>query len=416
MCQPKNRIVEGAMLLMVFVALLTACNQQSVHSVPPAQTVRVPQTSPQRTSPPEGSTPTPIPVTPTTEPMPPGLILYESNAGPGWEIWQMDGGGANKRVVVPFDQAAYGFGRYPIWSPDGQHFAYLYAYDQNGKRWDSIRIADRGNPHTYQVGEPARSVVCEWSDQHTLLVYLAYYGLSSGTYDLFTGTYDLSTALMSERIFPADYREYEQYVCSPGCLRVAGFKREERQYFIQDLLTGERTVILQVPESGFVGSGTWQANGKRLAFTYCRLGQDFCDLYTVRADGRDLHRVTDLGKQFNGAGSPEGMANIVWSPDEKWIACNLRLWRESLSYLGVIHMEEGTVINLGIALRGSSKPVWSPDSTKIAFVSNVRFEGGKFADPYEDLDQWDIYTIDVHTKEIRRLTNDEAMEMHIDWR
>ena len=84
-------------------------------------------------------------------------------------------------------------------------------------------------------------------------------------------------------------------------------------------------------------------------------------------------------------------------------------------YLAVMPAAGGPIRNSGIGnLKGLSDPVWSPDSTKLAFISNHPFENRRF-DPTAE-SQWGIYSVDIRAGEVQRLINDKAMEMHIDWR
>ena len=421
----NDRIHLTGTLVLIFVELLVVagCVPQSTEvSSPPGGTAPASASTPtlpvgtplpQTTLLPT-SLPTLVVPSPSAQPTPSGLILYESNRGSGWAIWQMDGRGRNKQIVVPFDEAIHGVGRFPRWSPDGQHYAYLYAYDQNGTRWDSIWIADRDGSNAHRVGEPAKSAAFRWSDSRTIFLYFVFEGEGPSE-----SIYDLTTGLIEDHVLPDDYDDYLEYVCSPGCQKVAGIKRGGKEYFIYDRLTGDKTTVFEISDASEDARwGKWSPDGNRLAFIYTyKWGMTrFSDLYVVQADGQGLRRLTDFKSQYNNADSLTGVGDIAWSPSGEWIALTLGVSGESLLYLGIVPAEGGPVTNLGVAWRGGSDPVWSPDSTKIAFVSNVQFEDGRFGDPYKDLGQWDIYTIDIYTKEIVRLTDDQAMEMHIDWR
>ena len=57
---------------------------------------------------------------------------------------------------------------------------------------------------------------------------------------------------------------------------------------------------------------------------------------------------------------------------------------------------------------GPGQPLWMR-------WSPLQFVDGRL-DTYADSGQWNIYMIDVHTKEIQRLTYDGATDMPIDWK
>lgn len=370
---------------------------------------------------------TPAVPSPVQPPASLGIILYESGTILERAIWAMKGDGTDQHVVVARDEAVDGIAGFPRWSPDGMYFAYRWNYEDDGTRRDILWVADRDGQNRRQVSGPSRGVWYRWRDARTL--FFSADAPAPGTVQTpmppgeRNFVYDLVTGQTTARDFPDGYEGYEKFVCSPGCLRAAGIRRGDRKYFIVDLRSGREVTVFEIPEgevNGEVGSGVWSPDGKRLAFAHCYWRQEkyesFCDLYTVGSDGQDLRRLTDFEGGYRGRGSMTTLGRLAWSPDTRWLAFTLGVVGESLSFLGIIPADGGAVVNLGIAWRGGAEPVWSPDSRRIAFVSNAEFSEGRFADPYEELGQWDIYTVDIYTGEIRRLTNDPTMEMHIDWK
>jgi TolB protein len=65
--------------------------------------------------------------------------------------------------------------------------------------------------------------------------------------------------------------------------------------------------VTELDEAGIYGL-SWSPDGERLAFSKCLAAA--CDVYTVRADGTDMKRVTT-------SGIAQG---AEWSPDGEWIA------------------------------------------------------------------------------------------------
>jgi Tol biopolymer transport system component len=366
---------------------------------------------------------------PSLQPVSPGLIIFESDYGSIRAVWQMDGDGANKHAVV-VDEGIDGWPEWPRWFPDGQRFAYRWTYAQdNGKHLQSIWIANRGGTEHLQVSDPAECAWYWWRGEKTL-------GFSTGTgstcdpYDPHQGDrtqhyfYDLATGETRKPELPPDIVEYRAYLYSPDGEKVASMKEGQREFRILHLLSREEVTVFTIPEQdprGEIASCAWSLDSNHLAFTYCfdgpgEIPEVFCDLYTVQADGRNLHRLTDLSGEYSGGGSIVRLGRLSWAPDGQWLAFTESLSGEGLSYIGVIPATGGQITHLRIAWSGGQNPVWSPDSTKLAFLSNVNFMEGHFADPYMNLGQWDIFTVDIQTRQIQRLTNDPAMEMHIDWK
>lgn len=364
----------------------------------------------------QSAPPATIPTVPAT--LSPGLILYASAGG----LWQMDGEGMSRGIIV--DEGASTSVTGPLWSPEGQYFAYLRGYSQGNGTWlESLFVANRAGDKQQQLCPPAECVWYWWQGEGNL-------GYATGTGarcrrgdpnpgELNYFIYDVGTGKRGQLDFIPDIDTYVEFLYSPRSDKVALVEREDRSLVVLDLVTGKEIVdgAFEVESRGETGLGTWSPDGHQLAFSYCYVQEQlFCDLYTIREDGHELRRLTDLQSHYSGWGSVATAGSVVWSPDGQWLAFLAGVEGESLRYLGVMSAEGGQVTYPGIAWRGGLRPVWSPDSTRIAFVSNVQFENGLFGDPYTDLGQWDIYTIDIYTKEIERLTNDEAMEMHIDWK
>ncbi len=405
-----------------------------------------PRPSPAATAPVEPSLVPPAPTrlpsprptaTPTPQPTPPGLILYESSYATTTgerkrAIRQMDGDGSDKQIVVA-EEEVYGSPEFPTWSPDGRYFAYRWAYTQDLRTWwESIWVADREDAWHRQVTEPAECTGWEWwSETALVLTTGSGEGCDPRSPHFREGFHRFLYDIVTEEVGPFPlpeeyYRGYQEFRCSPGgCAKVAGIKNGGRDYFILDRATGVTVTVFTLPKEkrGDVEAaeeGTWSPDGQYLAFSHTCWQEEvrelFSDLYIVRANGQGLRRLTYFETAYQGRGSMLGMARLTWSPDGRWLAGTLGISGESLGFLAVLSVESGEVINLGIGWRGGTQPVWSPDSRHLAFTTNARFESGHFPNSYGDLDQWDIYIVDIYTREVLRLTDDRAMEMQINWR
>ncbi len=162
----------------------------------------------------------------------------------------------------------------------------------------------------------------------------------------------------------------------------------------------------------------WSPDGTYLAFHANRAGS--YDVYVMRADGRDVRRLTDNDVRDGHQHITEAVPS--WSPDGSYLAFHADRSGDFDLYLLPIRHILDTVPPTLAALTGTAwtdvRPLitnnqsedasltWSPEGTRVAFVSNR--EGG-----------FDIYTADLHTgrplTRVRRLTVDDAVDLDPAW-
>jgi Tol biopolymer transport system component len=127
---------------------------------------------------------------------------------------------------------------------------------------------------------------------------------------------------------------------------------------------------------------SFSRDGRRLAYSHLvNTGR----LYSVRFDparGVPLSEPKEILQNLNGAARP------ALSPDGKWLAFNSTEQEENLFLTNAdgsgIRQLTNTHLNRG--------PRWSPDGKRIAFFS-------------ERSGDWEIWTIDINTGELRQITN-----------
>ncbi len=408
------------LLIAVLLPLLSACGSPGgvQPTATPATTLRLRPTG-APTAVPATVPPTPSPTpTPTPRPIGPGLILYESNQ----EIWQMTGDGTNKHVVVANEGDGW-WPEWPIWAPDTQHFAFRWTTQNGTGLLQSIWIADRDGGNQRKTFAAAECASSWWENANILDFTIASGnkcspGGNETPGDRFYYAYDLATDQLVEPNYIPTTVDYTPFTYSPAGDKVVTVLRDRPGFEVIDLAGNTRATIAAPGQDsgGSMGNAEWSPDGTRLAFTYC-YGQNgmFCDLYTVQADGQDLRRLTSFEEGYTGAESIISAGTLSWSPDGQWIAMLLGLKGQSIRYLGLIPPSGGTPVNMWIAWRSVSRPVWSPNSKQVAFLTDVLFAGGKFSGPFER-GQWDLYTVEIGTGKINRLTNDEATEAHISWK
>ena len=180
--------------------------------------------------------------------------------------------------------------------------------------------------------------------------------------------------------------------------------------------------------------GVFSPSGSRIALVMSNLGQG-PEIYTVRADGRSLKRLTRsraieiapawspdekrIAFVSDRSGSPQvyvmnvdgsnqkrltfqGSYNThpAWSPDGRWIAYESRIGGQFDIWL----IDPDGELNFPLIEhpRSDESPAWAPNSRKLAFSSGRRGRA-------------DIYVVDVNGENVRRLTRGSGENTSPSW-
>lgn len=146
---------------------------------------------------------------------------------------------------------------------------------------------------------------------------------------------------------------------------------------------------------------SWSPDGQRLAI----VTGDESDWFgaTLRVDGSELQRFT-----------PEGMAvgSVKWSPDGSRIAFDARVDGNFDLFLADLGESNSKLERLTRSPAIDARPEWSPDGTKLVFNSTRDFGSVREGTSW---DEFELYSFDLESREIRRLTEDETFDAHPDW-
>lgn len=167
---------------------------------------------------------------------------------------------------------------------------------------------------------------------------------------------------------------------------------------VRTLISGERSSDFE--DLNILTPGiSWNPEGTKLAVS-------------AKAGGEDALFIIDVesGDEKKYEFGFKALSSAAWSPDGKYIAFVASVGEQPDIYLFNVATEE--VTHLTDDIFGDMHPAWSPDSKTIYFTSNrgdnisERFTRLNFKMWTYDVDQSDIYSINVESKEIKRLTND----------
>ncbi len=250
-------------------------------------------------------------------------------------IYIQDGGGSATNVV---DVQGWVDGL--AWSPDGSRIA----YDPQGGFQGLIEVVDSDgdNPHPVATLDQASAQWPSWSPDGTKILFtkVTFPDPFDRREDLWVVNANGSNlhALISTPTF-----DEEEPAWSPDGSQIAFNSPDPntgspRLYVVNADGTGRQLL-------GKGGSPTWSPDGARIAFTRG-------DLFTIRADGSDLRRVTYLyGVHDQSAQYPS------WSPDGS--ALVFESWRISGGRIATVGLDESDPVPLTDGADGR-QPEWQP--------------------------------------------------------
>lgn len=165
-------------------------------------------------------------------------------------------------------------------------------------------------------------------------------------------------------------------VPSPDGRRIAfqSNRDNNNEIYILDLETGAQTNLTNDEANDH--SPTWLSDGSSIAFVSDRdailldeaLGLWTNDIYIMEADGSDPRRVTD-------SNLTNGHSGLAWSPDGRSVALCLSSFTAHGGFfsLGIhlLDLNDSTLTRLTFDSSTSQcDPHWSPDGSKLLFVSS----------------------------------------------
>jgi len=143
----------------------------------------------------------------------------------------------------------------------------------------------------------------------------------------------------------------------------------------------------------------------------------------AKAGGLDAFHMVDIetGDYETISFKMDGLFTAAWSPDGQSLAFVGNQGKASDIY--VLDIYTKAITNVTNDIFSDSEPTWTNDGKQISFVSDrgahLNGEMNEISDTFKmseyDYSQTDIYTIDIATKEISRLTNTEYNEDYPVW-
>lgn len=267
-----------------------------------------------------------------------GTLLFSSDRATGFDLFAVPAAGGGAELVV----GGAGDDHEPAWSADGRRL--VFAHVTEGGRRSAVFLAEEGGVRRLTFGRIDRQPA--WSPDGTRLAFV--------------------------RSFPAEGRSRIQVLV---------------------VETGRLRKVTDPGPGTLDASPSWSPDGTRIAFSRARLGAP-PDLYSVRADGSGLRRLTRTDALET---APD------WSPDGTRIAFE-RCCPDGSSDLYAMAASGGEEANLTASPAHESSPAWSPDGSRIAFVLAPAAGGAR-----------DLVTIDAAGSDRRLVTSHVRADLSPAW-
>ena len=117
------------------------------------------------------------------------------------------------------------------------------------------------------------------------------------------------------------------------------------------------------------GFPVWSPDGRKIAFVSDLDGN--AEIYVMDADGSNQTNLTN-NPAYDGPGELLGALALMWSPDSSKIA--FISWRDDYNAeIYVMDADGSNQTNLSNSRGWDYSPAWSPDGSKIAFVSPLSY-------------------------------------------
>jgi Tol biopolymer transport system component len=209
----------------------------------------------------------------------------------------------------------------------------------------------------YRDRAPARDGAPGWSPDSQSIVFSSEVGTSKG--DLFIMKADGS----DRQPLVSDAANEGSPAMSPDGRRLAFESDRDGNVEIYVMDLGTKAIQRLTHDPAEDRSPAWSPDGSRIAFTSDRGGRASADLYTMKADGSDVQRLSTTTAHWAPQYSPDGTM-IAFQQDRD---------------VQILDLATGASRQLTSDPQNGMNPTWSPDGRRLAFVTTRNGKAEIFA-------------------------------------
>jgi Tol biopolymer transport system component len=321
----RGRSTATSFVLLVVAIASSACGTGQAPT-----TLATQQETAARSLAPTTATEPSVATSPSALPLPGGRLVFQQLIGDSRGLLTSNTDGTGIKPLLPF-----GIGEGPRWSPDGLHIS-VVDHDQQGRLFVGLVNPDGSNYVKFESPDPRLDLGCAaWSPDGSRLACEGWDDTDPTRNGIYTvrssdggaltrvtaspnGGHDIpanyspdgrqivftrvrlpdeaDTTMMVVNVDGSDARAISDQRLGGGSWSRDGrtiLADADSSFLLVPIDGGAPTVIKIVPAGGLrtAFSGSWSPDGEWIVFS--GRASKSVDLYIVRADGSDLHQVTD---------------------------------------------------------------------------------------------------------------------------
>ncbi len=295
-------------------------------------------------------------------------IVFSSKRDGNFEIYTIreDGGDLQRLTHSKTDELK------PNWSPDGAKILY---FSKKGSRYELWVMNSDGSGQTKLAENCMINYLPAWSPDSSKIVFVANNGRQNAVYAVDVDGSDL--ILLSERDLEGSAPSW-----SPDGSKILFLQKKKDDvsiYLINPDGSGRQKLIR---DPGVCLTPTSSPDGRKIAFIFKKqafIGREN-KLYVMNMDGSENQPIIEVSKKVQDIDFDD---DLCWSPDGKQIAFTKMAKVEAkdtdsihptfiFTFGTYIIAADGNSNEIQLGKTGTDRafPCWSPDSSRVAFLSN----------------------------------------------